>query len=86
MKGKRVYPQKEGQLFLAEGEYGMDNDGVWYARPPGMHVGSLSNHDITEHLDDKTITVSPSILIKSRNNDGPVEWHGYLERGIWREC
>jgi hypothetical protein len=42
-----------------------------------MH-GNLERHDVTVH-DDKTITVSPSILVT-----GGGEWHGYLERGVWR--
>jgi hypothetical protein len=51
------------------------------ARPPGNHMGDLSEHEVTEH-EDGTITVSPSILI----NDGRDEWHGFIERGVWREC
>jgi hypothetical protein len=43
-------------------------------------MGSIEKHDVTEH-EDGTITVSPSILL----NDGRKIWHGYLERGIWRE-
>lgn len=68
---------------LRPGEYGKAPDGVWYCRPPWNHAGgSLRNHAVTEH-EDGTITVSPSILIKMP----PVgEWHGFLERGVWREC
>lgn len=40
----------------------------------------LVTHSIVEH-EDGTITVSPSILVT-----GGEEWHGYLERGIWRSC
>lgn len=79
--GRRKYPDADGTLRLAEGEYGKDpRDGVWYARPPGQHLGSLANHDVTEH-EDGTISVSPSILI--RGHDG--EWHGYIDRGVWRQ-
>jgi hypothetical protein len=42
-------------------------------------MGNLSGHSVTEH-DDGTITVSPSIL-----DDGRSVWHGYLERGAWRQ-
>lgn len=68
-------------LVLEDGEYGKDIDGVWYGRPPGiLSAGSFAKHDVTEHPDG-TITVSPSILIM----DGRSEWHGYLERGEWRQ-
>lgn len=80
MKGKRVHPNDNGQLLLAEGEYGKDSRGIWHARPPGNHMGSLARHDVTEH-EDGTITVTPSILI----DDGRNQWHGYLKRGIWTE-
>lgn len=49
---------------------------------PNGSVGDLSGHEVTEH-DDGTITVSPSILI---NQPPDKQWHGYLERGVWREC
>lgn len=80
MKGSRKYMDDDGHLHLAEGEYGKDHRGVWMARPPGGHLGDLSNHEVTEHKDG-TITVSPSILITC----GVNQWHGYLELGVWRE-
>lgn len=60
------------------------SDGVrtYMCRTPNGHTGNLANHDVTEH-DDGTITVSPSILVENSNGEG---WHGYLERGVWREC
>lgn len=82
MQGRRVYPNEDGQLLLAEGDYGLDDrTRHWMARPPGNHTGDLSQHEVTEH-DDGTISVSPSILI----DDGRNKWHGYLEKGVWREC
>lgn len=80
MKGRRIYPDEDGHLFFAEGDYGRHPNGTWFARPPGSHAGNLSSHQVTEH-EDGTITVTPSILIT--NSDG--EWHGYLEGGVWRE-
>lgn len=51
----------------------------WFAiAPDGQSVG-LGKHSVVEHL-DKTITVSPSILVRSETGT----WHGYLERGTWR--
>ena len=52
----------------------------WFARAPRGHLGRLRYHDVTEH-EDGTITVRPSIL----NDSGPNRWHGFLERGVWRE-
>jgi hypothetical protein len=57
---------------------------VWYCRAPVpgeiMFSGNLTNHEVTEH-EDGTITVSPSILIRRGRGK---EWHGWLERGVWR--
>ncbi|KKL94517.1 hypothetical protein LCGC14_1863900 [marine sediment metagenome] len=78
MKGTRKYVDETEELWLDGGEYGQDSRGVWMARPPGGHLGDLSNHDVTEH-EDGTITVSPSILITGEGGS----WHGYLERGVW---
>lgn len=65
------------------GEYGRDQTGRWYGCPPEpldtdgfALLAGLSAHQVTEH-EDGTITVSPSILIR--------EWHGFLERGVWRK-
>lgn len=86
MQGERVRPDETGALWLAPGEYGQNVAGEWCARPPGgrVHMGSLKEHDVTEH-GDGTITVSPSILIQQDGPIGLVLWHGYLERGVWRE-
>lgn len=98
MNGRRVYAGEDGHLRLAPGDYGQDNRGVWQARPPAMVIdgapsrehplsGSLEQHEVTEH-EDGTITVSPSILISYPWGDPPreIEWHGYLERGVWRQA
>lgn len=74
----------DSSVILEPGEYGKHySDGTWLARPPNPDIlmGNLGDHDVTEH-DDGTITVSPSILIKQWNGK---QWHGYLERGVWRE-
>ena len=87
MQGKRVYPNDEGFLILEAGEYGKDpTDGEWYMRPPPKEgffsgKGRLSAHTVIEH-EDGTITVSPSILVYGHHGR---QWHGYLERGVWRE-
>lgn len=55
-------------------------DGEWHAHVPSGETGSLGGHEVEEH-EDGSITVSPSILVT-----GQRTWHGYLERGVWREC
>jgi len=82
MEGKRR-DLAEDEYALEQGEYGKNPDGEWFMRVPalGFGTGGLGKHQITEH-EDGTITVSPSILCYGRDNK---QWHGYLERGIWRE-
>ncbi len=92
MQGKRVaddkWPENSGEYSKLvttnqDGEYGKV---VWFCIPPksGIGCGSLSSHTVVEH-EDGTITVSPSILIYAKPNQPESGWHGYLERGIWRE-
>ena len=82
--GRRVYPDDEGHLWLAEGDYGKNPvDGHWYGRPPAQHMGSFEKHEVAEH-EDGTISVSHSILITGYDGDCAVQWHGYLQRGVWK--
>lgn len=53
---------------------------LWIKDPVG-HVGRCVTHTITEH-EDGTVSVSPSILATIA--DHGHDWHGYLERGVWR--
>jgi len=81
-QGTRTYPTLENITFPKEGEYFKHpTTGEWHANAPGNHYGNLDNHTVTEH-EDGTITVSPSILITDGENK--TEWHGYLEKGVWR--
>lgn len=56
---------------------------LWFRDPAG-HVGRVidSVHQIVEH-EDGTVTVAPSILATTGAHGH--DWHGYLERGVWRE-
>ncbi len=86
MQGKRIYDIAD-PIGLAPGEY-MRFEERWFVRAPSGHIGDITNHKVTEH-EDGTITVSPSILIKSSNDGGKTwqeDWHGFLERGVWRNC
>jgi len=90
MIGKRIYPGDDGTLpYLNPGEYAKASDGAWWlCVPTGLH-GRINDKTwkITENKDG-SITVNPSILItvpghpKAKN----YEWHGYLTKGVWKEC
>jgi len=82
MQGRKVI-NENGDLPEI-GDYWLVSFGVtryWLARTPCGLVASLKNHEVIEH-EDGTITASPSILVTGW--DG-TSWHGYLERGVWRE-
>ncbi len=86
-KGRRIYPDDRLRLIFKEGDYGYcPRSGCWMGRPPRANAGSFSQHTVTEH-DDGTITVAPSIVLSEMGESGKLEevWHGYLERGVWRE-
>lgn len=86
--GRRIYPDEHGQIKFAEGDYGRTIYDEWLARPPGFHLGSLSGHEVTEH-EDGTISVHPSIKIHAPGHTDEKErvgWHGFLERGVWRQA
>lgn len=57
---------------------------AWVVTPDGHGPARLEGWDLTEH-DDGTITVSPSILANPTPPSQHGQWHGYLERGVWRE-
>ena len=87
MIGTRVYLDDPNTAVDAKpGEYWRDSRGRWMCCIPigeeGM-LGNLSGHEVVEN-EDGTITVAPSILVTG-GSDG-LSWHGYLERGVWREC
>ena len=79
MQGERT----EAPQPFQPGAYWKAPDGVWRAVTPSGMYGDLNQHEVTEH-DDGTITVSPSILV-STPGQSEHNWHGFLERGVWRE-
>lgn len=90
MKGERVEcVLKDGFLpKLKPGQYMNYGPGNWLVCTPNGHSGDVSAHQVTEH-EDGTITVSPSILVRTSHDGGKTMielWHGFLERGVWRSC
>ncbi len=90
MNGQRLYPGEGEEIYGSgfiyrcvsqPGAYGFDGKQWWACTPNGLST-NLANHKVVEH-EDKTITVSPSILVAEGRDP---TWHGFLERGIWREC
>lgn len=84
MKGNRRYAQLPP---LEAGDYCQDWKGFWHGRSPTGLACNLSNHTVVEH-DDRTITVTPSILIAGGLVAGVAlpSWHGYLTKGEWTEA
>ncbi len=83
MKGNRIYGSPEKGLAMMKGDYGRLASGEWMCVTPNGHMGNLTAHEVTEHKDG-TITVSPSILVTSRENGKDVEiYHGWLKEGVW---
>ena len=85
MNGRRTYPDFDGDWLdtFAEGDYCQDPQGKWLVRPPRSGFGYITflgprenGWQVTEH-EDHTITATPSIKTAT--------WHGFLERGVWRE-
>lgn len=95
-QGRRIYLNDDGTYpHLQPGDYCKQNDGSWMTCVPSGILGCIKTHTVIEH-EDKTITVSPSILTHGHSHS-PGEkcldpeschpnWHGFLEKGIWREC
>ncbi len=63
------------------GDFWKDGYGFWWGCAPSGGLVCLQKWTVTEH-DDGTISASPSINILNPPHE---RWHGYLERGVWRE-
>lgn len=95
MQGRR---RDDGPPWEFEpGDYGVRVDAAtsqrlaWVVTPNGNGPARLEGWALTEH-DDGTITVSPSIMAHEQTGLGQdgepttyPAWHGFLERGVWRE-
>lgn len=84
MKGRRRHDNIQ-PYDLDSGDYAFRGEGesrwLWVRCPNGNGPAMLSNWDVEEH-EDGTVTVWPSI--HAHANAQHDEWHGYLERGVWR--
>ena len=96
MLGRRLPDGTDWNSSWIPGDYSKINDRFWIVCTPNNEVGTIDTQapygwKVTEH-EDRTITVSPSILIHphSFNDDGVLKnspgWHGFLEQGVWRSC
>jgi hypothetical protein len=56
---------------------------VWGVAIPGGPVGTLTKHTVREH-EDGTISVRPGD--GSSNSIPGHRFHGYIERGVWRDA
>jgi hypothetical protein len=68
--------------YMEPGDYsGLWMDHLWLLRAPNGDWCSIygTSHTVTEH-EDGTVTFSPSIQFNTGNH-----WHGWLERGEWRQ-
>lgn len=73
---------------MPAGSYGRNAHGAWEACTPNGRRGVLDVHTVEEH-DDGTITVDPSIrvdpILTPDDTVFRAGWHGFLEKGVWRE-
>ena len=90
MTGRRIYLDSEKvYTSLQPGEYCKYED-HWICRCPtseGNLLGTLDKHTVVEH-EDGSISVTPSILCSMDYSPEhrQIQWHGFLERGVWRSA
>lgn len=81
-QGRRVPPDTK-PWDLEPGDYTVVDGVPWARLPDGFGPCRLKGWAVTEN-DDGTITLAPSILARVPP-DGEPGWHGFLERGVFRE-
>lgn len=91
MQGTRLPDVTDSSRLLGvllAGQYQKLTSGAWRACTPNGYAYNLERHKVEEH-EDGTITVHPSILVRGIRGDGKPAmefYHGWLERGVWRDC
>lgn len=98
LQGRRVkgLPEEPGDYTGPRRGYTGDKPAVFFLKPNARapdappaarkisHV-TFPPHSYVEH-EDGTLTISASIGDTRRSHPGESDgWHGYLERGIWRQ-
>ena len=73
--GKEPHQLEPGEWTWWDGHYVAHCPGPWDL------LANLSAHTCTLEANGM-LTVSPSILC----SNGRESWHGFLEKGVWREC
>lgn len=76
-------PDETKPWELEAGDYAKYKGRVFVVPPDGVGPLDVSSWSNTWH-DDGTLTVSPSINRHPVNGD--AGWHGFLERGEWRQA
>lgn len=86
-QGQRLPDGSDWSSTTPNGAYWKScHDMKWDALTPNGLLANLRGHEVVEH-DDGTITVSPSIEVnRGRANPHVGYFHGFIERGVWREC
>jgi hypothetical protein len=97
MQGRRVnnFPEEPGEYFGPITGYTGALPAVFFLKPnardPGAHPRARSiqhvvspPHVFTEEPDG-TLTISASIGDTSSISSESDGWHGFLERGVWRQ-
>lgn len=74
---------------LQPGDYSLRADGILWVRVPNGLMARIDERWSVAEEEDGTVTVGPlrpggahSIRIVQ----GDQGWHGFLERGVWREA
>jgi len=86
--GHRCKPHRDGKCRLGMGDYGKNENGVWWARLPesGNLVSLLDPATKVMEHSDGTISVSGPLTTYVMNDDNTrsrVEWK--LDRGRWEK-
>lgn len=89
-------PEEPGDYCGPAMGYTGDKPMVTFLKPNARDADAPSAARSVQHVcspphvfveeDDGTLTISPSISDRKRDGDAQSDgWHGFLERGVWRQ-